>query len=209
MTAPRPAPPLPPPQHHTAAAAAVAGAAKDAACAWAQPLPPAAHRRAVSQLYSVLRDLAIAASGLAAYQVTDRHPDPDAAGFAQHTGTGSGWLHDAWQRLDGVLAAEGISPPTDPDEPGAVLCRAARDAIVSWRQPAGTAADRDGTVRRLITATAFLSAAIAALASYAPRRLAIGLHTAGAAVAEAIAYFNAAVQPPEDGIPPWPPESRP
>ena len=206
MTAPRTAPPLPPPQHHTAAAAAVASAAKDAACAWAQPLHPAAHSRAVSQLYSVLRDLAIAASGLAAYQVTGP-PDPAAAGFAQHVGTGSGWLHDAWQRLDGVLAAEGISPPADPDEPGAVLCQAARGAIVSWRQPAW-----HGSRPRRHRPGAHHRHRVPVRCDHRPgqlpppRRLAIGLQTAGAAVAEAIAYFTAAIQPPADPAS-WLPDS--
>jgi hypothetical protein len=208
MPTAHPAPPLPQPQPPAAAARAVTLAAQAAACAWAQPLNPAAHSRAISQLHSILRDLGIATRGLAAYQAGDTPPSPAPSDFAQHTGTGAGWLLDSWQRLDGVLAAEGISPPADPDEPGAVLCEAARNAILAWRQPAGATADRDVTVRQLITATGFLSAAITALATYAPRRLAIDLQTAGAALAEATAYLTAAIPPPNDGTPPGRPDGR-
>jgi hypothetical protein len=208
MTTAYPAPSLPQPQPPAAAARAVTLTAQAAACAWAKPLNPAAHSRAVSQLHSVLRDLGLATRGLGAYQVDDIPPGPAPSDFAQHTGTGARLLLDSWQRLDGVLAAEGIIPPTDPDEPGTVLCQAARSAILAWRQPVGTAADRDATIRQLITATGFLSAAITALATYAPRRPAIDLRAAGAALAEAIAYFTAAIPPPEDGAPPGRPDSR-
>ena len=93
-----------------------------------------------------------------------------------------------------MLAAEGISPLPDPDEPGAALCQAARNAIVAWRQPSGTSGDRDITVRRLITATGFLSSAALGLATYAPRHRGIDLQVAGASLAEAIAYLTAAIQ---------------
>ena len=53
------------------------------------------------------------------------------------------WLLSACESLDGVLAAEGISSLPDPDEPGAVLCRTARNVILAWRQPSGTG---DGAV---------------------------------------------------------------
>ena len=112
------------------------------------------------------------------------------------------WLLSACESLDGVLAAEGIGPLPDPDEPGAVLCRAARNAILAWRQPSGTSADRDITVRRFITATGFLSAATLGLAAYAPRRRAIDLQAVGASLAEVIAYLTAAIQAPaEDAAP--------
>ena len=112
--------------------------------------------------------------------------------------SGSRWLLSAWQCLDGVLAAEGIPPSGDPDEPGAALCQAARDAILAWRQPQGTAADRDETVRRLVTATGFISAAILALAAYATRQMTMDLQTAGNHLAEATAALSAAVQLPQD-----------
>ena len=68
MTSTHPVPPLPQPQPPAAAAQALADAACAAARAWAQPLNPARHQRAVSQLYSALRDLGIAARGLAVWQ---------------------------------------------------------------------------------------------------------------------------------------------
>jgi hypothetical protein len=112
------------------------------------------------------------------------------------------WLLSACESLDGVLAAEGISLLPDPDEPGAVLCRAARNAILAWRQPSGASADRDITVKRFITATGFLSSATVGLATYAPRRRAIDLQVVGASLAEVIAYLTAAIQvPAEDAAP--------
>ena len=178
-----------------AAARAVARAAEAAARRWAQPLDPAGHRRAVSQLHSVLRDLGIAARGLAAYQAGGIAPGPAAKGFGAHVDTGSGLLLEAWERLAGVLAAEGLPPSGDPDEPGAALCQAARDAILAWRQPSGTEADRDSTVQGLVTATGILATAIAGLAACAPRQLAIALHAAGASVAGAAGWLAAAIQP--------------
>ena len=74
MTSTHPVPPLPQPQPPAAAAQALTDAAQAAARAWAQPLDSARHQRAVSQLYSVLRDLGIAARGLAAWQVPACHP---------------------------------------------------------------------------------------------------------------------------------------
>ena len=60
MTTKPSAPPLPKPQHPAVAARAVADAAHIAAYIWARPLDPARHGRAISQLYSTLRDLGIA-----------------------------------------------------------------------------------------------------------------------------------------------------
>src|SRR5213592_4872573 len=111
------APPLPKPQHPAVAAKALAEAAYAAAHAWAQPLEPDRHNRATSQLYSTLRDLGIAARGLARYQTA-----------------GARWLLSACESLDGVLAAEGTGSLPDPDEPGAALCRTARTVILAWRQ---------------------------------------------------------------------------
>ena len=194
MTSRPPAPPLPKPQHPALAAKALAEAAYAAAHAWAQPLEPDSHNRAISQLYSTLRDLGIAARGLASYQTADAAPDPASRDFPRHLTASSRWLFSAYESLDGVLAAEGISSPPDPDEPGAALCRAASNAIVAWRQSSGTSADRDTTVRRFITATGFLSSATLGLAAYAPRRRSIDLQVAGASLAEVIAYLTAAIQ---------------
>ena len=82
MTSRPPAPPLPKPQHPAVAAKALAEAAYAAAHAWAQPLEPDRHNRAISQLYSTLRDLGIAARGLARYQTADASPDPASRDFA-------------------------------------------------------------------------------------------------------------------------------
>jgi hypothetical protein len=198
MNTARPAPPLPPPPQPAAAAHGVTEAARAAASAWAHILPPAAHSRAVSQLHSVLRDLGIASRGLAAYQASDTPPGPQSDQFRRHVGSGSRWLLSAWECLDGVLAAEGIPPSGEPDEPGAALCQAARDAILAWRQPQGTTADRDETVRRLVIATGFISAAIASLATYAPRQATMDLQTAGTRLAEATAALSAAARLPRD-----------
>jgi hypothetical protein len=199
MTSARPAPPLPSPRRPADAAREVCRAAQAAASAWAQPLEPGAHSRAVSQLYSALRDLGIATRGLAAYTADTPEPGPGAPDYERHTAAGARWLLDANERLDGVLAAEGIPPSRDPDDPGAALCPAARDAILAWRQPSGTAADRDEAVRRLIAATGFLTAAVLGLATWAPRRLAVSIQTAGASIAESTAYLTAAIRPPEGG----------
>ncbi len=196
------APPLPKPPHPAVAARAVSDAAHVAAYIWARPLDPARHGRAVSQLYSVLRDLGIAARGLARYQITDIPADPVSPDFPRHVDAGARWLLNTCESLDGVLAAEGPGPVPDPDEPGAVLCRAARTAILAWRQPSGTSTDLGITVRRFITATGFLSAATLSLAAYAPRRRAIDLHAVCAGLAEVTAYLTAAIQAPaEDASP--------
>ena len=197
MTRP-PAPPLQKPQHPAVAAKALAEAAYAAAHAWAQPLEPDRHHRATSQLYSTLRDLGIAARGLARYQVTGASPDPGYRDFPRHVTASARWLLSACESLDGVLAAEGIRPLPDPDEPGAVLCRTARTVILAWRQPAGTSADRDITIRRFITATGFLSCATLGLAVYAPRHRLIDLQVVNASLAEVIAYLTAAIAVPAE-----------
>jgi hypothetical protein len=202
MNTTRPAPPLPPPPQPAAAAQAVAEAAQAAASAWAKTLPPAAHGRAVSQLHSILRDLGIASRGLAAYQVSDIPSESQSGEFSRHVDCGSRWLLSAWQCLDYFLAAEGIPPSGDPDEPGAALCQAARDAILAWRQPQGTAAERDETVRRLATATGFISAAVLSLAAYATRQTTMDLQTAAGHLAEATAALSAAIQLPQDSSAP-------
>ena len=180
----------------------MADAAHVVAYAWARPLEPARHGRAVSQLYSVLRDLGIATRGLARYQITDIPADPVSPDFPRHVDASARWLLNTCESLDGVLAAEGLGSLPDPDEPGAALCRAARNAILAWRQPSGTSADRDITVKRFITATGFLSAATLGLATYAPRRRVIDLHAVCAGLAEVTAYLTAAIQAPaEDASP--------
>jgi len=198
MNTTRPAPPLPPPLQPAAAAQAVTEAAQAAASAWARTLPPAAHGRAISQLHSILRDLGIASRGLAAYQASDIPSGPQSGEFSRHVDCGSRWLLSAWQCLDYFLASEGIPPSGDPDEPGAALCKAARDAILAWRQPRGTAAERDETVRRLVTATGFISAAVLSLSMYATRQTTMDLQTAAGHLAEATAALFAALQLPED-----------
>ncbi len=202
MTSRPPAPPLPKPQHPAVAAKALAEAAYAAAHAWTQPLEPDSSNRAVSQLYSTLRDLGIATRGLARYQAAGTSPDPASRDFGRHVTASARWLLSACESLDGVLAAEGTSFLPDPDEPGAVLCRAARNAILAWRQPSGPSADRDITVRRFITATGFLSCAALGLAVYAPRHLLIDLQVVGASLAEAVAYLTAAIQVPADDAAP-------
>ena len=170
--------------------------------AWTRTLPPAAHGRAVRQLHSILCDLGIASRGLAAYQVSDIPSGPQPGEFSRRVDRGSRRLLSAWQCLDYFFAAEGIPPSSDPDEPGAALCKAARDAILAWRQPQGTAADRDETVRRLAAATGFISAAVLSLASYAARQTTMDLQAAGSCLAEAIAALSAAIQLPQDNCGP-------
>ena len=75
-----------------------------------QPMEPDAYSRAVSQLYSVLRDVGIAIRGLARYQIIPAPPGPADRGFAQHATTSAAWLLGAWHSLDGVVAAEGLGP---------------------------------------------------------------------------------------------------
>ena len=130
--------------------------------------------------------------------MTDMPADPVSADFPRHVDASARWLLNTCESLDGVLAAEGLRTLPDPDEPGAVLCRAARNAILAWRQPSGTSADRDITVKRFITATGFLSAATLGLATYAPRRRVIDLHAVCAGLAEVTAYLIAAIQVPAE-----------
>jgi hypothetical protein len=196
MTSGPNAPPLPPPQLPAAAACAVSEAARAAADAWAQPMDPAEFGRAVSQLHSVLRDLGIAARGLARYQTAGYPADPAPLGFSRLIAASAERLLRAWENLDGVVAAEGLGPVPDPDEPGAVLCRAARSAITAWRQPAGSSAERDTTVERLITAVRRLSAATQCLITYAPRRHTIELRAVETALTEATARLARAIQRP-------------
>jgi hypothetical protein len=199
MTSTRPVPPLPQPQPPAAAAQAVADAAGAAARAWARPLHPGRHQRAVSQLYSTLRDLGIAARGLAGWQVPGTPEEPAAREFTRHVTSGSRWYLGACICLDDVLAFEGLGPLPDPDEPGAALCRAARNVILAWRQPKGSSDYRDATVRAFITATGLVSAGALGLAAYAPRRTFIGLQAVIASLAEAVADLSAAVPDADDG----------
>ncbi len=179
-----------------AAAQALSDAARAVAAAWEQPMEPEAYSRAVSQMYSVLRDLGIAIRGLARYQITPAPPGPPDRGFAQHVTTSAAWLLGAWHSLDGVLAAEGLGPVRDLGGPGDALCQAARGAITAWRRPSGTAADRDATAGQLITAIVLLSEATLSLAGYAPRHRTIDLYAVGAGLAEARVALASAIQIP-------------
>jgi hypothetical protein len=190
------APPLPPPPHPAAAARAVSDAARAAADAWAQPKETAQLNRAHSQLYSVLRDLGIATRGLARYQTSGNPADPASLSFPRHVQAGAQHLLNTWQRLDGVLIAEGFGPVPDPEEPGAALCHATRTAITAWRQPAGTSTDRDTTMERLIAALGFLAAAAKNLAAYASRQRTIELLAVGTGLAEATTCLRRAIQAP-------------
>ena len=195
MTSGSGAPPLPPPQHPAVAARAVSEAARAVANAWAQPMDPAEHNRAISQLYSVLRDLGIATRGLARYQTTGNPACPASLDFRRLVAASADQLLRASESLDCVLAAEGLGTVPDPDEAGALLCRATRNAIISWRRPTGTGAERDTTVERLISAIGFLGAATRSLATHAPRRRAIELHTVAAILGEVTACLSKASQP--------------
>src|SRR5581483_5804426 len=137
---PMPAEPSParePAASPAAAAHALSDAASAVAAAWEQPMDPDAYSRAVSQLYSVLRDLGIAIRGLARYRILPVPPGPADHSFAQHVTTSAAWLLGAWHSLDGVVAAEGLGPLPSPARPGDALCQAARDTIIAWRQPSG------------------------------------------------------------------------
>lgn len=199
MTSGSAAPALPPPPHPATAARAVSEAARAADDAWRRPMETAQFNRALSQLYSVLRDLGIATRGLTRYQTTGNPADPAPQGFPQHVQAGAQHLLDTWQSLDGVLVVEGSGPVPDPDEPGAALCQAARTAITAWRQPAGTSTDRDTTMERLVTALGILTTAARNLAAYAPRHRTIELLAVGTGLAEATACLRRAVQAPADG----------
>ena len=201
MTSTRPVPPLPQPQPPAAAAQALADAAGAAARAWARPLHPARHQRAVSQLYSTLRDLGIAARGLAVWQVPGTPEEPAAREFTRHVTSGSRWYLGACICLDEVAfeGLVGFGPLPDPDEPGAALCRAARNVILAWRLPSGSSEYRDATVRAFITATGLVSAGALGLSACAPRRTFIGLQAVIASLAEVVAALSAAVgEPPAD-----------
>jgi len=205
MTSRQPAPPLPQPQRPAAAALALSDAARAAAYAWAQFMESTGHGRAVSQLYSTLRDLGIATRGLASYQMADAPPDAE---FRWHVTRGARSLLDANSRLEGVLAAESLSSVPDDHEPGILLCRAARNAILAWRQPIGTAADRDATVKLLITAIWFLAVGALGLAVYAPRHRILELRAAANCLAEVTACLTLAIQKPEDGTAPIRPDGE-
>jgi hypothetical protein len=155
-------------------------------------MEPAEHSRAISQLYSTLRDLGIATRGLARYHTS---PGPAPADFPRHLTRSARLLLDANQRLDGVLAAEGLGTLPDEAEPGTLLCRATRDAILAWRQPEGTAAERDTTVSLLITALWFLAVGALSLAVYAPRYRTFELRAAANCLAEVTACLTLAIQP--------------
>ena len=109
----------------------LADAAHVAAYIWARPMDPARHGRAVSQLYSVLRDLGIAARGLARYQTTDITADPASPDFARHVDSERPMAAQHLHSLDGVLAAEGIGPVPDPTNPARSY--AGQHATRSWR----------------------------------------------------------------------------
>jgi hypothetical protein len=199
MTSGSAAPALPPPPPPATAARTVSEAARAAAGAWARPMDTAQFNRALSQLYSVLRDLGIATRGLTRYQTTGNPADPAPRGFPRHVQAGAQQLLDTWQSLDGMLVTEGFGPVPDPDEPGAALCQAARTAITAWRQPAGTSTDRDTTMERLVTALGFLTTAVRDLAAYAPRHRTIELLAVGTGLAKATACLRRAFQAPADG----------
>lgn len=189
------APLLPPPPPPAAAACGVSHAARAAASTWAQPMGPARHGRALSQLHSVLRDLGIATRGLARYQTAGYPADPAPPGFSELVTASAERLLAACRELDGVLAAEGLGLVPDPDEPGVVLCQAARAAITSWRQPAGTSAERDTTLEQLTAAIQLLTAATLSLTDYAPRRRSIDLRTVAATLTGVTACLSRATQP--------------
>ncbi len=197
MTSGSGAPPLPPPQPPAVAARAVSEAARAAADAWAQPMDPAQYSRAISQLYSILRDLGIATRGLVRYKTAGNPADPAPPDFPRLVAASAQQLLGAGQSLDGVLAAEGLGPVPDPEDPGAMLCRAARNAITAWRHAAGTSAERDTTVERLIAGVGFLATATLSLTTYAPRRRIIELHAVAASLTEVTACLAKAIQPPQ------------
>jgi hypothetical protein len=200
-----PAPPLPQPPQPAQAAKALAGAAQAAAGSWAQPLDPDRHRRAISQLYSTVRDLGIAVRGLAAWQPAGSSPGAAPVEFGRHvTSATESLLLSAWSRFSGVLDFEGAGGLPDPDEPGTALCHAARDTILAWRRPSGSSHDRDVALRQLIAAIGSLSTAMASLAACAPRHRAISLQAAGNDLAAAITSLTAALEEPGYGPAPEP-----
>jgi hypothetical protein len=161
--------------------------------------------RALSQLYSVLRDLGIAIRGLAQYQTTGNPADPAPLRFPRHVQAGAQHVLDTWQSLDGVLDAEGFGLVPDPDEPGASLCQAARTAITAWRQPTGRSTDRDTTMERLVAALRFFATAARNLAACAPRQRTIELLAVDEGLTEAAACLARTAQAPADDVAPGPP----
>ena len=113
-----------------AAAQALSDAARAVAAAWEQPMEPDAYSRAVSQMYSVLRDLGIAIRGLARYQITPAPPGPPDRGFAQHVGNhrivggavGGSAAHRDWTRMDRLICMKALyaSLRIDECQPAAV-----------------------------------------------------------------------------------------
>jgi len=200
MNSTQAAPALPPPPPPAQAARSLAEAALAASEAWRQPLDPARHAQAVSQLYSALRDLGIATRGLAGWQPAGMPP----AEFTANVTAAAEQLLLAWGSLDGILAFEGPGQLPDPDDPGTVLCHAARLAILAWRHPCGSGSDRSTATRLLSTATASLIAATASLAATAARHRTIGLQAAGASLAQVPAHLAAAIREPGNRTTPGP-----
>lgn len=199
MTTRRGAPPLPPPQPPAAAARTVSDTARAAAHAWSQPMDPEEHNQALGQLHSALRDLGIATQGLLRYQTTGHPSDPAAPDFPWLLATSVQLLLEASERLDGVLAAEGGRGLSYPDEPGAMLCQAARMAITAWREPAGTSAERDATVEGLITGIGYLGTAARNLMTWAPRQRTIDLRAIGASLTGVTTCLSRAIATPPAG----------
>jgi hypothetical protein len=170
-------------------------------------MEPAEFGRAICQLYSVLRDLGIATRGLARYQITGHPADPSPLGFSRFVISSARHLVVAGQSLDDVVAPARLGPVPDPDEPGTVLCRAARTAIAAWRQPAGSSADCGATVGWLITAIGFLSAATQCLITCAPRQRTIELYAVDAELVQASTCLARVIRPPADDLPPEPDRS--
>jgi hypothetical protein len=189
-------PPLPPPQPPAAAARAISDAARAAAHAWAQPMDPEEHNQALGQMHSVLRDLGIATRGLLRYQTTGHPSDPAAPDFSWLLATSAQLLLEASERLDGVLAAEGPRGLPYPDQPGAMLCQAARKAITAWREPAGTSAERDATIEGLIAGIGYLGAATRNLMTWAPRQRTIDLRAIDASLTGVTTCLSRAIAPP-------------
>jgi hypothetical protein len=193
MTSGPGAPPLEPPAPPAGAARAIRQAAQTVASVWAQPMSPAEHNRALSQLHSILRDLGIATRSLAHYQTTGHPADPAPPGFPQHVAASAERLLDACQHLDDVLAAEGLGSVPDLDESGAMLCQAARAAITAWRHPVGTSTERDTTIEQFITAVGFLAAAALSLTADARRRHTISLRAVAASMTGVTACLSKAL----------------
>jgi hypothetical protein len=174
MTKKPPAPPLPAPPTPIEAARVLSRAAQAAACAWMQPLDPGGRNRAIRQIRSVLRDLGIATRGLARYQVTGEGAEGHLPGepvFQRQLAAASSSLLEASQRLDDIPLAVGGRNLACDDEPGVVLCQAARRVFPAWRQPSGTAACRSEAARLLMAAVADLALALRALADSAEQPL--------------------------------------